>query len=90
MEGVLKLKDIKPEQLQPVYNDLCNIVGLNSMLLIYSSYKGQQISFPQKLFSKEYIAAQILSEYDGSNIKSLAKKYGFSERWIRKIINDSK
>jgi Mor family transcriptional regulator len=48
-------------------------------------FKGQQITFPMYLFDKKYIAEKIREEYDGSNGKELAKKYGYSERHIREI-----
>ena len=40
---------------------------------------------PMYLFDKKYIAEKIREEYDGSNGKELAKKYGYSERHIREI-----
>ena len=30
---------------------------------------------------------QILKEFNGYNYKYLASKYGYSEMWIRKIVN---
>ena len=45
-----------------------------------------QWSFPVQLFSKEFIKKQIVEEYNGYNIKQLATKYGYSEKWIRKIL----
>ena len=41
-----------------------------------------------ELFSKEFIALQIVNEYDGYNVKQLATKFGYSEKWIRKILKD--
>ena len=37
-------------------------------------------------FTNEFIAEQVMNEYDGKNIKQLATKFGYSEKWIRKII----
>ena len=48
--------------------------------------KGLQITFPTRFFSKEYIEKKILEEYDGANVKKLAIKFGYSERWVRSII----
>ncbi len=49
---VLRCKNIKPEQLQNVYAELCSIIGVEATLKLYSSYKGQQVSFPQRLYAK--------------------------------------
>ena len=71
--------------------DLSNIKCeyLNGAVLkIHSAYRGQQITFPVELFSKEFIALQIVNEYDGYNVKQLATKFGYSEKWIRKILKD--
>ena len=45
--------------------------------------------FPVELFNRKYISNQIVSEYDGHNIKQLATKYGYTEKWIRKIIKEN-
>lgn len=40
------------------------------------------------LFSKEFIRQQIVEEYNGNNVKQLATKYGYTEKWIKKILKD--
>jgi Mor family transcriptional regulator len=40
------------------------------------------------LFSKDFIRKQIIEEYNGYNIKQLAVKYGYTERWIKKILQE--
>ena len=79
---------IKGEYLNGVYSELATLVGIDVVLKIHSSYRGTQVSFPVELFSKEFIISQIVSEYDGFNIKQLATKYGYTEKWIRKILKD--
>lgn len=32
---------------------------------------------------------QIIDEYNGHNIKELATKYGYTEKWVRKILKDN-
>ncbi|MGN1134387.1 MAG: Mor transcription activator family protein [Oscillospiraceae bacterium] len=66
-----------------IYQDLIELIGLECTLKIYSTYNGQQISLPKRLYSKEYVEQKIQEEYDGTNIKQLAKKYSYTERWIR-------
>lgn len=55
---------------------------------LYSTYRGQQITFPVNLFTSEFIASRIVAEYDGKNVRQLATKYGYSEKWIRKMIKE--
>lgn len=82
----IKKKNLNAESFNAVYSELAGTVGLDATLKIYLKYKGQQISFPTKLFSNEYIEEQIIEEFDGRNYRSIAQKYDYSERWIREIV----
>lgn len=91
MRGITMLIDkskIKGEYLNGSYQELATLLGVDAVLKIYSSYRGTQIFFPVQLFSKEFITEQIINEYDGKNIRDLATKYGYTEKWIRKILKD--
>ena len=79
---------IKGEYLNGAYNELANLLGIEAVLKIYNTYRGQQLTLPVQLFSKDFIIRQIVEEYDGYNIKQLATKFGYSEKWIRKILKD--
>jgi Mor family transcriptional regulator len=72
-----------------VYREICEIVGLDATLKIYLRFKGQQISFPVRLYNPHLIQQNVIKEYDGSNIRELAKKYDYSEKTIRRMIRDS-
>lgn len=85
---VVDVSKLKCDHLNGVYNDFANLLGLDAALKIHSAYRGQQITFPVELFSREFIARQIVGEYDGYNVKQLATKFGYSEKWIRKILKD--
>ena len=67
-----------------IYMDIAEYLGEEVALKIYERYKGQQIVFPMKLYKREYIAKMIEDEYDGTNLKELARKYNYTERWLRK------
>ena len=67
---------------------LANLLGIEAVLKIHSAYRGQQITFPVQLFSKEFLKKQIVDEYNGYNIKQLATKYGYSEKWVRQILKE--
>ena len=45
------------------------------------------IQWPNR--NPERIQKIILQEYDGTNIKMLAIKYGYSEKTVRRIIRES-
>ena len=72
--------------LNGVYEEIAAAFNLETALKFYAMFKGQQITFPMHLFSKEYIVGKIRTEYNGYNLKQLSKKYGYSERWVREIL----
>ena len=72
-----------------VYKDMAEAFGIDVAIQIYQMYKGTQISFPTRLFNPEYVKKQIPVEYNGTNIKRLAKKYGYSEKTIRRMIKEN-
>ncbi|MBE6737529.1 MAG: Mor transcription activator family protein [Ruminococcus sp.] len=85
----IKTQNIKCEDLNGAYSELASILGVDAVLKIHDKYRGTQISFPVELFSREFIKAQIIEDYNGRNIKELASKFGYTEKWIRKILKDN-
>lgn len=83
-------KKIESEHLNGVYNEIANLLGVEEAIVLHSAFRGQQINFPVNFFKSEFIGKQVIKEYDGHNIKQLATKYGYSEKWIRKMIKESK
>lgn len=79
---------IKGEYLNGAYSELAEVLGIDAVLKIHSTYRGQQVFFPVDLFSKDFIRQQIIDEYNGYNVKQLATKYGYTEKWIKKILKE--
>ena len=75
--------------LNEVYREISEKVGIDSAIVIYQMFKGQQITFPVHLFNSKRIQRSIIKEYDGSNIRELARKYDYSEKTVRRMIKDS-
>ena len=86
---VMRMAENDPELLNAVYKEVSEKLGMDTAMEIYRMFKGQQISFPMRFFNPERIQKIIVQEYDGTNIKTLAIKYGYSEKTIRRIIRDS-
>lgn len=70
------------------YKEFVELIGHKNTLLVHDYFAGQYVTFPKKLLSEIYLHQQILFEYDGSNAKELARKYGYSYSWVRKILKD--
>ena len=88
LEVKLLKKDL--EGLNDVYRDIADEIGIENTLAIYKLFHGTQISFPNRLFSKEYTHKAIINEYNGNNVSQLAQKYNYSERSIWRILKTIK
>ena len=86
---VIEMAENDFELLNNVYRDIAEQLGMDTAMEIYKMFKGQQISFPMRFFNPASIQQCILKEYDGTNIKTLAIKYNYSEKTVRRIIKDS-
>ena len=76
-------------RLNDVYREIADEIGLENALAIFRLFHGTQVSFPSRLFSKEYTRGAILREYNGGNVAQLAQKYNYSERSIWRIIKNN-
>ena len=87
-EGVDNMKK-EIELYNDIYKEISEIIGLEATLKIYLRFKGQQVSFPVRLYNPHLIQQNVIKEYDGTNIADLAQKYDYSEKTIRRMIKDS-
>lgn len=76
--------------LNDVYRDIADEIGIENTLVIYKLFHGTQVSFPTRLFLKEYTHEAIVNEYNGNNVPQLAQKYNYSERSIWRILKSKK
>ena len=88
-KGVIRMAEKDSELLNTVYKEIADNLGMDTAMDIYKMFKGLQISFPVRFFNPTRIQQIIIQEYDGTNIKTLAIKYNYSEKTIRRIIRDS-
>ena len=87
LQEVVNVGGVESKKLfNSVYEEISEEFGYDIAIKMYQIYKGMQISFPTRLFNPDYVKNQIPIEYDGTNIKQLAKKYGYSEKTIRRML----
>ena len=75
--------------LNSVYKEISEKLGMDAAMDIYQLFKGQQVTFPMRFFNADRIKQIIIQEYDGTNTKDLAAKYGYSEKTVRRIIREN-
>lgn len=89
LQEVISVSGNNSELLNAVYKELAEKLGMDIAMNIYQMFKGQQVNFPVRFFNTNKIQELIVQEYDGTNVKTLATKYSYSEKTIRRIIKDS-
>ena len=82
-----RYQEMKRENYNGIYSDMYEVLGEDVTKKIYEYYKGQQINFPMRLYSKEYMIKYISDKYNGKNIKELSRSLGYTEKWIKILIN---
>ena len=85
-----EILDATSSDLAGVYKEVAEAVGVDNAYEIFCHFKGLQLMFPLKFYSSEYIAQKIKEEYDGKNVRELARKYEYSESRVRQILRDTR
>ena len=81
------MKQVDSSGLHGVYKELAEIIGVEATVAVYNELKGQQVTFPTRLYEKDYVIQEVNLRYDGTNLKELAREFEYTERWIRTFIN---
>lgn len=73
-----------------VYNDIAALLGDEAAETIYSAMAGQQITFPCKLYTKEYVIEETKNITDQAELKKIAIHYGYTERRLKQILKQAR
>lgn len=82
------VKDVHSSSLQGIYKEIADIIGVDATIAIYKELRGQQVTFPTRLYERNYVIKEVNSRYNGTNLKDLAREFDYTERWIRTFINN--
>lgn len=90
LKYVSEVKDVEKntDLYNDIYKEISDLLGIEAAQKIYVRFKGQQITFPVRLYDPQLIQQNVIQEYDGTNIAELAQKYGYSEKTIRRMIKE--
>lgn len=70
--------------LQPIYRDLYDLLGEVELLKVFEYYRGAQVTFPVHLYQRTLVSQAVAQrEVQTNDYQTLARYYGYSERWIR-------
>lgn len=83
------IKEVVLDDLQEQHRDIAECIGLESYLLLVEKFGGNSIYIPQmREIVKLRIYRKISEEFDGTNIKALAVKYGVSESTVYNVVRE--
>ena len=74
--------------LYSVYAQIAEALDMETAKEIHRMFHGQQVTFPVHLYSAKHIKAVIQEEYDGTNVRALARKYDYAEKTIRRLVKN--
>ncbi len=63
----IDMKDKKSTTLNGVYETISELIGFDNAVKIYESFRGSQVNFPTRLFSKEFVLQEAIKAYDGTS-----------------------
>lgn len=70
-----------------IYSDMVEILGEEIVTKLHKYYRGQQITFPMKLYSNEYIEKYIINNHKKKTLKEMCRELGYTEGWIKQLLN---
>lgn len=85
------MKDIQitAEHIPEAYKELAEVIGTKAFFAMCQQYGGTAVYFPTiTIIIRPVRDSKICSEYDKTNCRELALKYGLSQTQIRKIVSD--
>lgn len=77
---------MQPSDFVSIYSELLELVGEENTFKIFEYFRGQSATFPQRIYSTQYVARYVREHYDGTNLREFARKFNYSERQIRQFL----
>ncbi len=78
------------EGFMQIYKEIADIIGPEGSYAIYKSMRGQQVTFPKRLYTTEYVLGEISKCGNNINLQKLALEFDYTERYLRQLIKEKK
>ncbi|WP_394873285.1 Mor transcription activator family protein [Clostridium butyricum] len=66
----------RSEKYRGIYKDMVEVLGHDITLKVYEQYRGQQVTFPMRMYSQEYVVEYLIKNYNGKNLKQMSRELG--------------
>ncbi len=80
--------EVKAEALPEVYQEIAGVIGVENTVYLAQIYAGTSVYFPKLERALLSMRNQVIRrEFDGANLKALARRWNLSVRHLRHIVN---
>lgn len=83
-------KEMKPEGFMQVYKDIADIIGPELTYEIFQQLRGQQVTFPIRLYTTEFVLDEIRKCGENVDFRKFSLEFGYTERYLRQLMNNKK
>ena len=73
-----------------VYQELADILNDKDVEKIYKNFRGMQVNFPMRLYSRDSVKKKIAKQKGNIDIQEVAVQTGYSVYTIRRMVNELK
>ena len=78
---------LHPDEVLEPFDEIIELIGVEPTMTLIEHFQGQQLYVPtMKRAVGGCLIKQAKEEFDGGNYRILCKKYGFSERHLRRLL----
>lgn len=85
------MSEVNIDRYSEFYREIYRIVDNPEITeALWEAFRGLTLSFPRRLYSKEYIYAYISENYGKEKVQVIARHLDMSERRIRQIASEIK
>ena len=81
---------IEKDDFRGIYAEMSEILEEEIVRIIHKHYKGQQINFPMKLHSNQYLEKYIIENYHRKGVREMSRDLGYSDKWVKQLIKKLK
>lgn len=72
-----------------IYEDLADLLeDVREVEKIYNRYRGLTITFPKKLYNRQFVLQYILENYGKETTQEIAKNLDLSERRVKQLLKE--
>jgi Mor family transcriptional regulator len=82
------LRQVRPDDLPEVYQEMAAVIGVEATVQLAQTFAGSSVYFPKLERALLSLRNQVIRrEFDGANVKQLARRWNLSSRHLRHIVN---